>query len=273
MSSALLAQIETHLKQLAHETDAVKQSEKFRQYLDTMARFWKYSYRNQLLICHQMPTATRVAGYNTWRTLGRQVKRGSKAIKILAPSTRKEIHPDPETGKDEEMELVMFFPVNVFDISQTEGTPLPTVEITLDGDTYKDFLWHLLRFCDRHQILVNFRDLGINGVYGYSKGGSIAVSSRETVNTQVNTIIHEIAHELLHQGENTLGRRDKEIQAESVAHVVMRHFGLSGKSFNYLALWNADHRRIMASLQDIAVAAREIIEFLERHLMPVRRGD
>ena len=247
-----------YLRQLASETDAVKKSEFFKCYLEIMSRFWKYSYRNQLLIMSQMPQARKIAGFRKWREMKRHVKKGSKAIKILAPSIRK-----PKNENDTEEETVGFLPVNVFDISQTSGEPLPDIDITVDGDDHSGFMQMLLGFCSSRNIKVDFQNLGINGLYGYSKGGSIAVSDTESINTQANTLIHEIAHEILtHKGQK-LSRQEMEIQAEGVAYVVTKHFGMENKSFNYLALYDADYKRIMGNMAAIAGASKEIIGFLE----------
>src|SRR3989344_9339994 len=104
-SNKFLKEIEANLKELASETDNVKKSDFFRHYLDTMSKFWQYSYHNQLLIHFAMPTATRVAGFVTWQELGRTVKKGSKAIKILAPYLKKDKDIDPETLEELEKEV------------------------------------------------------------------------------------------------------------------------------------------------------------------------
>ena len=263
-----IKEVVEHLKQLAAETDEVKRSEIFKRYLETMSKFWRYSYHNQLLIVHQMPRATRVAGFRKWREMGRWVRKGSKAIRILAPRFRKMLVYDEETkGFIEKEEVVYFVPVPVFDLSQTEGQPLPEVQISVEGDNYRSFLDNLLAFCESKKIKVNFRNLGINGLYGYSKGGQIAITNTESINTQVNTMIHEVAHEILHRGK-TLPKQETEIQAEGVAYVVTRHFGMENKSFNYLALYDADYKKIMENLKAISRAAKEIIEFLEGRILP-----
>ncbi|MBI5390329.1 hypothetical protein HZB02_02475 [Candidatus Woesearchaeota archaeon] len=258
--SLFLKEVETSLQQLAAETDAVRKSELFCSYLNTMASFWQYSYHNQLLIHLQMPEATRVGDFKAWKALNRYVKKGSKGIKVLAPSFRK-VEVDPST-LEEEQEAVFFFPVSVFDISQTEGKPLPEVNITVDGDDYAAFRDALLNFCAKKQIKVDFKHLGINGLYGYSSGGRIAVSDKESVNTQVNTLIHEIAHELLHKGSSE-SKQAKEIQAEGTAYVVCRHFGLANKSQTYLALYEADAKAILANFKAITEASREIIGYVD----------
>jgi len=268
-SAELMDQIEARLKDLATETDEFKKSEFFRQYLDVMSKFWKYSYHNQLLICYKMPDATRVAGFRTWLSLNRRVTKGSKAIKILAPYKKKVTDTDPVTNEEKEKRITLFIPVNVFDISQTEGEDLPGIEISVTGDNYKDFLDNLVSLCKDKGIKVDFKNLGINGLYGYSKGGQIAITNTESINTQVNTIIHEIAHELLHKGENSFSKQEREIQAEGTAYVVTKHFGLENKSFNYLALYDADYKKIMENLKSIAEASKEIIEFLEKAMCEV----
>jgi hypothetical protein len=205
-SKDLISQIEDRLKDLASETDEFKKSEFFRQYLDVISKFWKYSYHNQMLICCRMPDATRVAGFRTWQTLNRRVLKGSKAIKILAPYRKKVTDTDSVTKEEKEKRITLFIPVSVFDISQTEGEALPDIDISVTGDNYNDFLDNLVSMCNDKCIEVKFENLGINGLYGFSKGGKIAVTNTESINTQVNTLIHEIAHELLHKKENTFSK-------------------------------------------------------------------
>ena len=138
-----------------------------------------------------------------------------------------------------------------------------SIDITVDGDNNAGFLQKLLEFCSARNIKVDFKNLGINGLYGYSKGGQIALTNTESINTQANTLLHEIAHELLHR-ITKLDRQQSEIQAEGVAYVVTKHFGMENKSFNYLALYDADYKKIMENLKSIAGASREIIGFLEK---------
>jgi len=261
-----MKEVVDHLRQLAKETDKVKRSEHFKRFLITMARFWKYSYHNQMLIMHQMPEATRVAGFRKWRQMGRHVLKGSKAIRILAPRFKKVMEIDDGGALVEKEEVVYFVPVPVFDQSQTEGVPLPDVTITVEGDSNRGILESLIAFCESKKIKVNFKNLRINGLYGYSKGGQIAVTSTESVNTQVNTLIHEIAHELLHKG-SILSTQRKEIQAEGVAYVVGQHFGMVTKSFNYLAIYHANYKKIMENLKAIARASKEVIGWLEERIV------
>jgi len=266
-ANQLLHEIMLYLKELADETDKVKQSEFFKHYLDTMSRFWKYSYHNQLLIFRQMQTATRVAGFRKWQEMKRRVKKGSKAIKILAPYIKKVTENDPKTGEEKEKTITLFFVASVFDISQTEGKPLPEVDITIKGDTYIGFFQMLLEFCKTRNIKVDLRNLGINGLYGYSKGGEIALCNTESINTQTNTLIHELAHEILLHKDQNLGRQQREIQAEGVCYIVTKHFGIENKSFCYLVLYDADYKKIMENLKAISEASKEIIEFLNSRIL------
>jgi len=143
---------------------------------------------------------------------------------------------------------------------------MPDIDITVTGDNYKDFLDHLVSLCKDKNIEVNFENLGINGLFGYSKGSEIAITNTESINTQVNTITHEIVHELFHKGENSFSKQKREIQAEGTAYVVTKHFGMENKSFNYLALYDADYKKIMDNLKSIAETSKEIIEFLEKEM-------
>ena len=267
-SKQFLDQIENSLKQLANETDEVKQSEFFKEYLGIASKFWKYSYRNQILIQMQNPNASKVMGFKKWNQLGRSVNSEQKAISIIAPQFKKEMEIDPVTKEEKEVTYICYFPVKVFDISQTSGKELSLADMEIKGDNYKSFLKLLIDFCKQSKISVSFQNLGINGTLGYSLGGEICVSNNRSINTQVNTIIHEIAHELLHKVEDrkSLSIQQTEIQAEGTAYVVTKHFGLENKSFNYLALYNADYKKIMENLEAITDASKTIIKFLEEQL-------
>ena len=254
-----LEQVQEVLKDLARETDEVKKSDFFKQYLETMSRFWSYSFRNQMLIHLAKPTAKRVAGFATWKKLGRFVKKGQKAIKIVAPFTGVR-----ENEEGEQEPFTYFVPVNVFDVSQTDGEELAQIEVDLTGEDQVGLLEKLIDFCQARDIKLDFQELGVNGLYGYATGGAIKIASNGSVNTRVNTLVHEITHELLHFSDEgkKLSKAQQEIQAEGTAYVVCRHFGMDVKSFNYLALYDADYTKIMGNLDAIARASKEILEFL-----------
>lgn len=243
----MLDKINQQIKQLAEETDKVKTSDFFKTYLKTMSKFWDYSYHNQLLIHSQFPKATKVAGYQTWKKLNRKVVKGEKAIRILAPMIVKEEKKDKIYG---------FKPVNVFDISQTIGEPLPEINVDIKGEN-KCLLNKFMLFCDKRKIKVLFKDIE-NNLYGYNKKELIVINKNKSINTQINTLIHEIAHSILHQ-DSTLCKQQKEIQAEAVSYVICKHFEIEPRSFDYLALYNADHEKIMNNIEVISGCVKNIL--------------
>ena len=262
--------IEESVSRLADETTTVRKSSFFCEYLDSMAKFWRYSYRNQLLIHVQNSNASRVAGFRKWNELERHVNAGSKAIKILAPSTKKFIEKD-SNGKEKEVSITHFFPVNVFDVSQTSGKELPEIDLGVSGNDSKELLNNLLNYCKLQNIKVEFKKLGVNGLYGYSSGGKIAVDSTQNTNTQVNTLIHEIAHELTHYSTEgkKFSKQEKEIQAEATNYVVTKALGLENKSSVYLALYTKDKNKILENLETISTTSKKILEHLNETIKEV----
>ncbi len=273
--------IKNYVKQLAEETDAVKQSAEFKAYLDAAARFWRYSFHNQVLIHVQCPEASRVAGFRAWNALSRRIIAGSRAIKILAPSLKK-VKEEPENAIESDEMLGLcdekpasnddecreafvikgFVPVNVFDVSQTCGKDLPKIDVELAGDDKKTMLEKLMVFCQHQGIAVESKPLAVNGLMGYSQGGKIVLDSGQSVNSQVNTLAHEIAHELLHHGPEAkvkFSKEERELQAESVAYVVCRAVGLEPKSASYLAVYSADKERVFANLETISRTVKKIL--------------
>ena len=264
--SFLEKQVAGFVEELAKETDVVRRSEMFKAYLDAVSKFWHYSFHNQVLIYLQKKDASRVAGFVAWNKLGRSVLKGSEAIKILAPFTKKVLQKD-ENGEEKERSFTYFVPVNVFDVSQTKGKELPKLDIEVKGDNQKELLEKLLEFCKQKNIEVEFRQLGVNGLYGYSKGGKISIDCNQSVNTQANTLIHEIAHELLHyslEGKQ-FSKQEKETQAEAITYVVTRHFGLENKSALYWAAYDSNYKNLSESLKQVSETTGKILNFLEQN--------
>lgn len=255
--------VEQSVSRLADETDEVRKSGFFKEYLDVIAKFWRYSYRNQLLIHVQRRDASRIAGFRKWNELGRKVLKGSKAIKILAPFTKK-IKEKDSIGGEKEVSRTYFFPVNVFDVSQTSGKPLPEISLEVEGNNQQQLLNKLLEYCVLQNIKTEFKELGINGLYGYSSGGKIAVDSKQSINTQVNTLIHEIAHELTHYSKEgkKFSKQEKEIQAEATNYVITKALGLQNKSPQYLALYTKNKEKILENLETISKTTKQILEYL-----------
>ena len=255
-SSELKAKIMHHIQELAEATDAARMSEEMLFYLDMCARFHKYSPQNVWLIMMACPDASKVAGFKKWYTMGRYVRKGEGGIPILAPILATV---ENEDGK-EDKKLVGFKVVYVFDISQTDGEPLPDPPSWKSPEQNAKLTECLIKFAERKGIKVSFKDLE-GDIQGMSMGGTIHLSPE----AGTKTIIHEIAHELMHQDEyHLLDKTILELEAESVAYVVAKHFGIDGLSSpNYVALHGADSERILDHLHRIRKFALMIINELE----------
>jgi hypothetical protein len=262
-STEWIKKVESQVEKLANEVDAVKASEIYRKHLDTMSKFWHYSLHNQLLIAIQFPTALRVAGYNKWKEMGRWVKAGETAIRILAPGLKK-----VEEEEGEEKTIQYFFPVCVFDISQTEGKPLDIMDCHIDGEGARMYLDSLASWCEENGIAIKLESLGY-GHYGSSRNGSVVVNEDDNVNTQFATLVHELSHEFLHwtkeDGEKCSHQR-VEAEAEGAAYVVLIHFGIETKAPEYLAIHTKDRKVLQESLGNISEAAKRIIAAVESKL-------
>lgn len=266
----------------------VFESEQYKSYLKTVSKFHSYSMNNCMLIAMQKPDATHVAGYNSWRdNFGRHVKGDEKSIKIIAPMSRKikmkQERIDSKSGlaiigKDgkpetEEVEVTIpaFKVVSVFDISQTEGEPLPELgidELTGDVESY-DKLFKALE--SSSPVPITFDDIRGEAKGYYSQAEKRIVLQRNMSELQtLKTAIHEIAHARLHdidaKAPKDVARPDqktREVEAESVAFVVCSHFGLdtSDYSFGYIAGWSVDKKLdvLKASLDTIRKEAGAII--------------
>jgi hypothetical protein len=227
--------------------------------LKTMARFHRYSFHNIALIAMQCPTATRVAGFQTWRSMGRFVRRGEKGIAILAPIVgRRAI----ETVSDESEPLksvVAFRAVHVFDVAQTDGEPLPDVA-QASGDP-GDRLGTLKAAIVNAGIVVEYAD-DLDGALGTSHGGRIQVRNGLSPADELIVLAHEWAHELLHRGGVRPASRDtRELEAEAVAFVVGEAVGLDAgeAARDYLHLYRGDREALVASLDRIQRAANVIL--------------
>jgi IrrE N-terminal-like domain/N-terminal domain of anti-restriction factor ArdC len=233
-------------------------------HLKTQAVFHCYSFNNCCLIINQCPEASNVAGFHAWKKLNRSVKKGEKGIRILAPMTYKDAE-DPETVR------VSFRSVAVFDVSQTEGEPLPEIATRLEGDD-NGVLNALKDFAINKGFEVVAEDLGeTNGRCSYRSPITITLNPNRSLLQQAKTLAHELGHALLHCGENYTGHDAKsamELEAESVAFIVLQHFGVdSGDySFGYISHWAAsgnDMEPVIAQLKQSGVkiqkATNEII--------------
>lgn len=233
-------------------------SDQLKAHLAAIGRFHRYSLGNALLIWSQRPTATHVAGFHTWRQLGRQVRKGEKGIRILAPIVRRLAADD---RVDEEDKVVAFRPAYVFDASQTDGKSLPTLAVA-QGDP-SDHQQHLHRFLESHGIAIEFSSLP-GSVQGMSTGGRIVIRKDLPPAERFSTTVHEAAHELMHRDgeERNLPKQVRELEAEATAYAVSTAIGLEcgTASSDYILLYNGDKAALLASLERIRSVAAEIIK-------------
>jgi hypothetical protein len=237
-------------------------SDNFKEYLKTAAKFHKYSMGNQMLILSQNPTASRVASYDDWKNnFNRQVKKGAKGIKILVPVFKK-IEVDNSGLKEEERRLVSYRVGNVFDIADTEGDEVPSFFYGL-GDEYTEMYETLTGIMQKEGIRVIEENCG--SAMGISYGGLVKIHTEQDGTNKFLTLIHEFAHEKMHKGSenSTLSRELKECQAEAVAYIVAGYFGLeSPMSADYLRSWGNDVATLKENLRPVIRASQTIINQL-----------
>lgn len=268
------------------------ESEKYKSYLSTMSKFHNYSFNNTLLIAMQKPEATLVAGYQAWqKNFERHVNKGEKAIRILAPAPYKIKEErdklDPVTGEmmfdengmpqkeETEVTIPAFRAVSVFDVSQTDGKPIPELEVnellsTVEG--YEDFVQALMNISP---VSIAFEDIpGDSKGYFSTAEKRIAVQENMSESQTLKTMVHEVAHSRLHDKEVNQSmdipvkdRNTKEVEAESVAFTVCQHFGIdtSDYSFGYIAGWSSGRnmKELKSSLDTIRKTASELITGIE----------
>ncbi|MDO8715939.1 MAG: DUF192 domain-containing protein [Dehalococcoidales bacterium] len=271
--------IDEVLKRLKEGVDGIQQSDNFRNFLLTMGKFHDYSIGNLILIMLQRPDATRVAGFGTWRDLGRWVKKGERGIAILAPcmppkGTKSTAPEDSETeegeSKEEQGEIrpLFFRVVHVFDLSQTEGKPLPEFDTpVLTGEANEELFMNVMRLVKEEGVEASFeprpnQDPDIKGMY---YGKTIWVKPDESRAQQLKTLIHEAAHYYT-EGVFRIARTDAETIAESVAFTIGSHFGFDTgtRSFPYVALWAKEKKVLEANLAAIRKVSAKIIDRLEQ---------
>ncbi len=259
--------IAANVKLLIEQLEA-GHSEALTNYLTAMSRCHNYSFGNVLEIPRQMPTATRVAGFWTWKNMGRSVKAGQKGIRILAPIVGVRRKKDSEANKDitkqNERVLVGFRNAYVFDISQTEGVDLPQMH-EVSGDPGENI--------DR--LAAFLKDKGIQLVYnpniapalGISYGGRIAILPGQSKAEEFSTLVHETAHELLHKAERRTAttKTVRETEAEAVAFVVGKAVGLvtGSASADYIQLYHGNASLLAESLEVLQQTASVILAALE----------
>jgi len=239
-------------------------SQKLIEYLKAMGRFHNYSLGNAILIGFQKPDATHVAGFRTWQKLGRHVKRNEKGIAIMAPilwrrKTTPENDEDDEKEREEETTLT-FKTAYVFDISQTDGKPLPEFA-RVDGDPGA-YAGRLRQYVTSKGIVLEYSNT-IGSAEGVSTGGLIKLKKGLTAAEELSVLAHELTHEILHSDKDNRPKDKKvrETEAEAVAFVVCHGVGLDANSASsdYIQLYNGDKETLMKSLERIQRTAAEIL--------------
>ena len=306
---------EKNKERLKEITDSIEQgiqnlfqSDRYAQYLRTMSRFHRYSVNNTMLIFMQKPDATVVAGFNKWRDqFSRNVMRGEKGIKIIAPTPfKKKIEEeklDPDTKipmldtdgrvimEEKEIKIPMYKVVSVFDVSQTEGKPLPTLANDLTGNVkqYEIFM-EALRRSSPVPLVSETMEPNTDGYFS-EKDQRIAIRSGMSEVQTVSAAVHEITHSTLHnydqaklaaaKGDETADppkpkdRRTEEVEAESVSYAVCQYYGIQTgeNSFGYIASWSKDKElpELRASLETINKTASGLISDIDQNFREVQK--
>jgi hypothetical protein len=259
--------IAANIKLLIEQLEAGK-SDALTNYLTAMSRFHNYSFGNVLEIARQMPTATRVAGFWTWKNVGRSVMAGQKGIRILAPIVgvrrKKNTEANTDITKQNERVLLGFRNAYVFDISQTDGVDLPTMR-EVSGDPGEN-LDRLAAFVQSRGIQLVYNP-NIAPALGMSYGGRIAILPGQSKAETFATLVHETAHELLHKSERRTAttKTVRETEAEAVAFVVGKAVGLvnDDASASYIQLYHGNASLLAESLEVIQQTASVILAALE----------
>jgi len=277
-------------KEVDQAIERIFKNGEFQRYLEVVSKFPKYSLNNVLMILSQKPNATMVQGFNSWKELGRQVQKGEKALKIFAPTFKKmEVtRLSPETQKpmidsngknviEKKDVLTGFRLVNVFDVSQTTGKELFNLRDLVRDDLkeshrirelYKKFKDHLnqnSRFDVKEEIL---DDDGVRGYYRPTDDAIRINASVENTSMKFKTLIHEYAHGLLHHKDSEmkdLPRGHKEAQAEAVAFIVSKYYGLDTTQYSagYIATWAKDINLAKQAMQEIQKVANQTISEID----------
>lgn len=282
-------------RELENGIRSVFESGAFDRYLKTMSRFHGYSPSNTVLIHLQNPSATLLQGYAGWKKkFHRQVKRGEKGIQILAPAPyTKTVETDvfdpngcpvldadgSQAREEKELTIPAFRPVTVFDVSQTEGRPLPVLAQTLTGDERQ--CGQLLKAVEgAASVPVSYEDLPFNmdGMYRLTEN-RISVREGMSPKQTVCALVHELTHARLHGAEQKEAKdaRTMEVEAESVAFAVCSYFGIETgeNSFGYIAAWSRDRSlpELRKSLDTISNTASDMIEKIETELTKIKEQE
>ncbi len=290
------AEMKEIIKKLEKGVEDVFTSENFKNFLNTMARFPHYSYNNSILIMLQKPDATLVQSYTGWKKMGRYVKKNEKGIRIIAPAPFKYekevektddnsmvINQDGDLVREKEtitIKLMAYKPVSTFDISQTEGKPVPQLDVKELIGTVEDYknLFKAIKLVS--PVPIEFEDIktGSKG-YFHTTENRIAIKTDMSEVQTVKTAIHEMTHATLHnldaQKDNKQSRNSMEVEAESIAYTVCQHYGIdtSDYSFSYVASWSQGKElpELKESLQTIQATASYLITKIDEQMQELTK--
>jgi hypothetical protein len=258
--------------QLIAGVEALTTSDQWLAYLAVAAKFTRYSANNTFLIMMQRPNATRVAGFHTWRSLGRSVKKGAKGIAILCPCVRRTTVEDADSGETSTHSRVAGFRVGyVFDVADTEGEDLPDdgLNVVHPVGVAPEGMWDTLVLrVEEAGFTVRFgpeHDESLGSAWGCTNFGDMTVTVRSTADPAgaCKTLGHELAHVLLHGNRQYGHRGTVEVEAESVAYIVSAAWGLDTSSYStgYLTAWSGgDVATVIATATKVLACARTILE-------------
>lgn len=278
--SELMGKIEIYVNKLATETDEKAVSAEIQRYLNFFASFHQYSFHNKMLVYIQRPNATKVASFDSWKKIHRVVKKGAKGIMVMVPIFH--AGQNPLKNKDAENTNPISFKVGyVYDIADTEATSeegnipeTPQWWGSNEPNETADAIFTLVtKAAAADGIKITYEDAK-GGEHGYSSGGHINISSSVQGAEKASVMIHEYAHELMHwkekskfyAGDEVKGSKEmKELQAESVAYIVLTHYDIPAEhNTTYLALWNAKGDLIKKNMQLISNVAHHIITGIDK---------
>lgn len=260
------SKLKSWAEEIARNLTSPETMEKLAEVTSYLAKFWQYSWRNRLLIFWQKPNATLCKGFHAWKAMGRYVRKGEHGLQILAPTMVKEKQTDAN-GKIVIVEkCVGFHDVRTFDVSQTDGKPLPEA-LTLEekGGELGALMPKLIAFAKAKGFDYQAKKLGaLTG--GYTDGKEVVVNADKGSNTQFRALVHEITHATAHFGDNRaeITREQREVEAELAAYLVCRHFGVESIiAVAYLAGWKATAEGVMQAFDKVSATAKEIIGALQ----------
>jgi len=251
--------------QLKNGLKDFQQSDRWKDYLRFSTKFHHYSFGNTILIWLRKPDATRVAGFRKWHDMGRFVKAGEHGIPIFVPMIYKKKADPAECLNDEqkEEEILRGFRIGyMFDVSQTDGKPVPELVKTLPQTATGETLYP--KFKVLSPVPVSEEDIQMNGYY-HIEEKRIVIKKNNSLDQKAKTVVHEIAHALLHQRKEEFSREAEELIAESVAFVVCSHFDLDASeySFGYLASWKGNE----VKMDEIGGVVQEVVgDVIERFI-------